>query len=73
MIGAKMIDQEMAHQGLGPVEQGFAGPAGDGQWFSLLLAVREEARAAAPASARENAAIEAEDVLSQADEALVMG
>ena len=65
-----MIDQEMAQGDFGSMEHGFAGLA-DGGW-GLLLLVREEARAVL-ARAREDAAIEAQDVLSQADEALVMG
>jgi hypothetical protein len=70
-----MIDQEMVHQDLGSVgsvEGRFASPADGGWGFSLLLAAQEEARAAL-ARAQEYAAIEAQDVLSQADEALVMG
>ena len=43
-----------------------------GLGFPLLLAGQEEALAAL-ALAQEDAAIEAQDVLSQADEALVMG
>ena len=70
MISAKMIDQEMVHQDLGSVEERFADLAGGGPWF--LLAAQEEARAAL-ARAQEDAAIEAQDVFSQADEALVMG
>ena len=68
-----MISQEMAHQGFGSVEERFAGLLlGGGPGFSLLLAAQEEARTAL-ARAQEDAAIEAQDVLSQADEALVMG
>lgn len=68
-----MTGQEMVHQDLGLVEGRFASPAGSGRWSSLLLAAQEEARAAAPARAQEDVAIEAQDVLAQADEALVMG
>jgi hypothetical protein len=67
-----MIKQEMVHQDLGSVEDTFATRAGGGREFSLLLAVQEEARTAL-ARAQEDAAIEAQDVLSQADEALVLG
>jgi hypothetical protein len=73
----KMINQEMVHQDLesvGSVEGRFASPADSGRGFSLLLAAQEEEEArAALARAQEYAAIEAQDVLSQADEALVMG
>ena len=68
-----MIDQGMAHRGFGSVEQRFASLAGDEQEFSLSLAAREEARATVLARMQEDAAIEAQDVLSQADEALVLG
>ncbi len=67
-----MINQEMAHRDFGSVEERFASLVGDARDFSLLLVAREEARAAL-ARVREHAAIEAQDVLSQADEALVMG
>ena len=67
-----MINQEMAHRDFGSVEERFAGLAHGARDFSLLLAVREEARAALT-RAQEDAAIEAQDVLSQAGEALVMG
>jgi hypothetical protein len=54
----KMLEREMVHLGFGSVEDGFAG----GAWeFSLLLV------------AQRDAAIEVVGVLSQADEALVMG
>ena len=66
-----MIDQEMAHQDLGPVERRIASRAG-GRWFWLSLVARVE-KAANPTRTQEDAAIEAEDVLSQADEALVLG
>ncbi len=65
-----MIDQKMAHRGFGSVEERFAS---GGTGFSLLLAAQEEARVTVLARAQEDAAIEAQDVLSQADEALVLG
>lgn len=67
-----MIDQEMAHQDLGAVGRMFTSPAG-GRWFWVLLDVQEEAVAAATSRTQEDATIEAEDILSQADEALVLG
>ena len=67
-----MINQEMVHQDLASVEGRFASPADGGRGFSLLLAAQEEARVAL-ARVQEDAAIEAQDVLSQADEALVLG
>ena len=66
-----MINQEMVHQDFRSVEGRFASPAEGGRGFSLLLGVWE-ARVAL-ARTQEQAAIEVEDVLSQADEALVMG
>ena len=67
-----MINQEMVHQDLRSVEGNFTSPADGGRGFLLLLAAQEEARAAL-ARAQEQAAIEVEDALSQADEALVLG
>jgi hypothetical protein len=67
-----MLNQEMVYQDFGSVEERFAGIAGGGPEFSLLLAGQEQARAAL-ARAQEDASIEAQDVLSQADEALVLG
>ncbi len=67
-----MLNQEIVHQDFGSVEERFAGLAHGGPGFSLWLVARKEARAAL-AHAQEDAAIEAQDVLSQADEALVMG
>ena len=67
-----MINQEMVHQDLESVEDTFATPVGGGLEFSLLLAAQKEARIAL-ARTQEDAAIEAQDVLSQADEALVLG
>jgi hypothetical protein len=66
-----MIDLEMAHRDLGSMEERFACPAGD-EWWSSFLLVAQEAMAA-PARAQEDAAIEAQDILEQADEALVLG
>jgi hypothetical protein len=66
-----MIEQEMAHQDLGTVGRRFASPSG-GRWFWLLLEVQQGAGATLSRT-QEDAAIEAEDILSQADEALVMG
>ncbi len=70
-ISEQVLDRETVHQDFGSVEDKFASLAGGGQELLLLLAARE-ARAAL-ARAQEQAAIEAQDVLSQADEALVMG
>ena len=67
-----MINQEMAHRGFGTVEGMFAGLTHGGRESSLLLAAQEEAGAAL-ARAQEDAAMEAQDILSQADEALVLG
>ena len=67
-----MFNQEMVQRDLGSVEDGFASLAVGGREFSLLVAGQEEAWAAL-ARAQEDAAMEAQDVLSQADEALVMG
>lgn len=67
-----MFNQEMVHRDSGSVEERFARLVGDARDFAFLLAVQEEARAAL-ARTHEDMAIEAQDVLSQADEALVMG
>ncbi len=67
-----MFNQEIVHQDFGSVVERFASFAGDAQDFSLLLVAREEARAAL-AHAQEDAAIEAENALAQAEEALVLG
>ena len=67
-----MFSTEMMHRDFGSVEEGFASLAGGGRGLSLLLAARGEAGSIL-ARAREDAAIEAQDVLSQADEALVLG
>ena len=67
-----MLNVEKAYREVGPIEdaRGAGSPLG-GRGVVLLLAVRE-ARAALERE-REQAALEAQDVLSQADEALVMG
>jgi hypothetical protein len=67
-----MINQEMAHRDFGSVEERFASLAAGVRELPLLLAAQEEARAAL-AHAQEDAAIEAQGVLAQADEALVLG
>ena len=67
-----MINQETAHRNFGSVEQRFASIVGDARDFSLLRVAREEARDALVRT-QEDAAIEAQDVLAQAAEALVMG
>ena len=67
-----MLNQEMVHQDFGSVGDTFATPANGGRELSLLLAAQEEVRVAL-ARVQEQAAIEAQDILSQADEALVMG
>jgi hypothetical protein len=66
-----MSKQKMARQDFGSVEDGFASLAGGGRVLPLLLVAQKEARTVL-ARAREDAAIEAQGVLSQADEALVM-
>jgi hypothetical protein len=63
-----MLEQEMVHRDFGSVEYGFE----SGERELLLLPVARDARAALD-RAQEDAAIEAQDILSQADEALVMG
>ncbi len=67
-----MLNPKMAQRESGLVEDGFAGLADGGLELSLLLAAEKEARVTL-ARAIEDAAIEAQDVLSQADEALVLG
>ena len=66
-----MFNREMVHQDFGSVEDTFATPAGGGRELSLLLAAQEVRGALARVP--EHVAVEAQDVLSQADEALVMG
>ncbi|MGH3147826.1 MAG: hypothetical protein ACRDTR_18695 [Rubrobacter sp.] len=68
----KMIDRELAHREFEVVEDWFASLADGERELSLLLVAQEKARAAL-ARAQDDAAMEARDVLSQADEALVMG
>ena len=67
-----MFNQGMVHQDIGSVEDRFANHVTSGWELSLLLTVQEEARAPLT-RVQEDATIEAEDVLSQADEALVLG
>ena len=67
-----MFNQEMVQRDFGSVEDRFARLADGGQDLSLLLAAHEEAMAAL-VRAQEDADMEAQDVLSQADEALVLG
>lgn len=66
-----MINQEIVQQDFGSAEERFAGRTG-GRELSLLPAAQEEAGAAL-ARAQEDATLEAQDILSQADEALVLG
>ena len=68
-----MFNREMVHKDFGSLEEGFASLAGGGRELSLLLAAHEGPRATL-ARAQEHAALEAQDdILLQADEALVMG
>ena len=67
----KMITQQIAHQDFEAVEDLLTSLADGGRESSLWLAAQYTRPALA--RAQENAAIEAQDVLSQADEALVMG
>jgi hypothetical protein len=67
-----MFSQAIVHQDFGSVEERFASLTGGGRELSLLVVTQEEAMAAL-AHVQEDAAIEAEDVLVQADEALVLG
>ncbi len=67
-----MLNRESVHQDFASVEERFASLVDGARDLSLSLAVQEEARAAL-VRAQEDAAIEAQDVLSQADEALVLG
>jgi hypothetical protein len=66
-----MITQQTAHQDFEAVENLLTNLADGVRESSLWLAARD-ARAAL-ARSQEDAAIEAQDVLSQADEALVLG
>jgi hypothetical protein len=65
-----MLNVEKAYRDFGPIEdaRGAGSPLG-GRGLVPLLAILE----AGAALERAQAAIEAQDVLSQADEALVMG
>ena len=67
-----MLKLETAHRDFGQIEDAAGGgPPVRGRGLTSLLAVRE-IRAALERE-REQEAIEAQDALSQADEALVMG
>ena len=65
-----MLNVEKAYREFGPIEdaRGAGSPLG-GRGVVPLLAILE----AGAALEREQAAIEAQDILSQSDEALVMG
>ena len=67
-----MLNVEKAYREFGPIEdaRGAGSPLG-GQGLVPLLVLREFG--AALEREREQAAIEAQDILSQSDEALVMG
>ena len=67
-----MLNVEKAYRDFGPIEdaRGAGSPLG-GRGLVPLLAILEAG--AALEREREQAAIEAQDVLSQSDEALVMG
>ena len=67
-----MLNREIVHQDFASVEERFASLVDGARDLSLSLAVQEGARAAL-VRAQEDVAIEAQDVLSQADEALVLG
>ena len=67
-----MLNREIVHQDFASVEERFESLVDGARDLSLSLAVQEEARAAL-VRAQEDAAIEAQDVLSQANEALVLG
>ena len=69
-----MLSQEIVHQDFRSVGDTFATPANGGQEeLSLLVATQEEEVRAALARVHEHADIEAQDVLRQAEEALVLG
>ena len=68
-----MLSQEIVHQDFRSVGDTFATPANGGQELSLVLATQEEEVRTALARVLEHADIEAQDVLTQADEALVLG
>jgi hypothetical protein len=68
----KMFNTEIAHQDFGPIEDALGAlPRVGRRGLAPLLAA--QMAMAALAREQEHAAMEAEDVLSQADEALVMG
>lgn len=67
-----MTTQEKAQRDFGSVEDLFASLADGEEDLSLVFVVQEKARAAL-AREQEDVAIEAQDILSQAEEALVMG
>jgi hypothetical protein len=71
----QMLSQEIVHQDFRSVGDTFATPANGGQEeLALLLATQEaEEMRAALARVLEHADIEAQDVLRQAEEALVLG
>ena len=70
-----MLSQEIVHQDFRSVGATFATPANGGQEeLSLLLATQEaEEVRVALARVHEHVDIEAQDVLTQAEEALVLG
>jgi hypothetical protein len=70
-MSEQVLNREMVHQDFRLVEDKFASLAG-GEQEQQLLPAGQEARAVL-ARAQEQTAIEAQDVVSQADEALVMG
>ncbi len=67
-----MLNPVMMHQDFESVDDKLTPPACGGWELSLLLAT-EEATRDALTRAQEHATVEAEDVVTQADEALVMG
>jgi hypothetical protein len=71
----RMLSQEIVHQDFRPVGDTFATPANSGQEELSLLVATQEAEEVRAALARvlEHADIEAQDVLTQAEEALVLG
>lgn len=71
MITQEIAHQVIAHQDFGTLEDLLAGLVDGGRESSPLLVARNAK--AALARAQEDAAIEAQDILSQADEALVLG
>ncbi len=71
-MSEQVLNREMVHQDFRSVEDKFASLAGGGKELLLLLIARKEERTVL-ARVQEDAAIEAQGILSQADEALVMG